>query len=379
MATEFDDEYQESTLESIERAEAIVASFNEGASLQDGLKELRMIIHSIKGTSSIFGYPFAGEVCHAIEDFLEISDEMGESQVKKIQNMLDIIYKYMTMSFEDEQSDDVLNSLKQRLAAIHISDSSKDFKVLLAEPSEIISKILSKQLKEHGYQVSLTKSGLDALNRILREPVDAIVASAILEHISGEELFRILDIIDKDFSKVKKILISSDKKEQHDSDLVRLVKNSQLSESVLKCFEQPPQDQPLSLPDNICYIDDDEMLLGIVNLVFEKGEQSPPKCAQTIDDGIDLVHKEKPELVLLDYYIGDKTGHQFIHDYSDTEEPPPVIFLTGKTTKCEADYLSEPCVIGVIAKPFETRYLLQQISQIWTQYQQKQKTLKKTS
>ena len=92
----------------------------------------------------------------------------------------------------------------------------------------------------------------------------------------------------------------------------------------------------------ICLIDDDETILEMYRLKFEI-DGYRVLCAQNGADGLALIKKQKPDLVLLDIVMPDLDGFQVLKRLKAKEETRqiPVILLTNldspedRRTGCE--------------------------------------------
>lgn len=92
----------------------------------------------------------------------------------------------------------------------------------------------------------------------------------------------------------------------------------------------------------ICLIDDDDTLLKMYSLKF-KIDGFKVICAKNGTEGLALVKKQKPDIVLLDIVMPDQSGFQVLKRLKRKEETKqiPVILLTNldspedRRTGCE--------------------------------------------
>lgn len=80
----------------------------------------------------------------------------------------------------------------------------------------------------------------------------------------------------------------------------------------------------------ICLIDDDETILKMYRLKFEI-DGFRVICAQNGDEGLTLIKKQKPDIVLLDIIMPNVDGFQVLKRLKAKEETRqiPVILLTN--------------------------------------------------
>lgn len=105
-------------------------------------------------------------------------------------------------------------------------------KILLAEDDGSMRRFLEVTLKRAGYEVVSAEDGLAAMQISLSEKFDAVVSDAVMPHLTGHDLCRILRQ-NPDFKDVPLIILSGLEQEitaNHDQDCadVYLVKGANL-------------------------------------------------------------------------------------------------------------------------------------------------------
>lgn len=109
-------------------------------------------------------------------------------------------------------------------------------KVLLAEDDASMRRFLEITLRRAGYEVTSAEDGLAAMKIALAERFDAVVADAVMPHLTGHDLCRMLRQ-NPDFKNVPLIILSGLEKEisasvSEDCADLYLVKNVDLKDSL---------------------------------------------------------------------------------------------------------------------------------------------------
>ena len=115
----------------------------------------------------------------------------------------------------------------------------------------------------------------------------------------------------------------------------------------------------------IAIIDDDKGLVEIVK-EFLESRGFAVVSAYGGKDGVDLVRKERPSLVILDISMADMDGRDVLNALKgdDDTKDIPVIILTGKEEQFSRDTIIGMGAYDYITKPYDSYYLLRQIGNI---------------
>lgn len=114
-------------------------------------------------------------------------------------------------------------------------------KILIADDSPSIRKLVETTLRSKGYKVLIAEDGREALKLAFENEIDAVVADAEMPNLSGDELFEILKT-DPEKRKAPLILISgltaeNDKPVSEFAD-VFIQKNTDLRSRLLAALEK---------------------------------------------------------------------------------------------------------------------------------------------
>ena len=83
--------------------------------------------------------------------------------------------------------------------------------------------------------------------------------------------------------------------------------------------------------------------------------------------GITMVHKEKPDLILLDIMLPGKSGYDICKELREEGNNTPIIMITAKTEEVDKvmgleygadDYISKPVEVDKLIKAIETWHIL---------------------
>ena len=82
--------------------------------------------------------------------------------------------------------------------------------------------------------------------------------------------------------------------------------------------------------------------------------------------GLEIIRKEKPDVVLLDIAMPDIDGRDVLVELKNNDDTKdiPVIMLTCKSAQVEIDYGMELGASAYITKPYESPHLLRQIAHV---------------
>ena len=88
--------------------------------------------------------------------------------------------------------------------------------------------------------------------------------------------------------------------------------------------------------------------------------------AKTAEDGVKLIHSAKPDLVLLDFVLGAKTGDHVLEAMQDNPATQhiPVIIMSASANNSAHDFSQYANVQDVIAKPMTVDVLTSTIVRI---------------
>ncbi|MBE6034041.1 response regulator transcription factor [Aminipila sp.] len=86
--------------------------------------------------------------------------------------------------------------------------------------------------------------------------------------------------------------------------------------------------------------------------------------------GVTLVHKEKPDLILLDLMLPGKNGHEICRELREEGNKTPIIMLTAKSDEVDKILGLEFGADDYITKPFSVRELMARIKAVLRRYEE---------
>ena len=85
--------------------------------------------------------------------------------------------------------------------------------------------------------------------------------------------------------------------------------------------------------------------------------------------GITMVHREQPDLILLDIMLPGKTGYEICKELRDEGNNTPIIMITAKTEEVDKVMGLEYGADDYISKPFGIRELMARIKAVLRRYE----------
>jgi len=113
----------------------------------------------------------------------------------------------------------------------------------------------------------------------------------------------------------------------------------------------------------IMIIDDEK---GLVDVIRDFLEERGFLVTAAYDgkNGIELIRKSKPDLIILDILMPDMDGRAVLKKLKKDKDLKdiPVIILSGKTDQFDRNYLLELGAYEYVTKPYDSYRLLRQIN-----------------
>jgi DNA-binding response OmpR family regulator len=119
----------------------------------------------------------------------------------------------------------------------------------------------------------------------------------------------------------------------------------------------------MAVNKTILIVDDDQELSDGIRIVLEKQGHRVIQ-ARDGQQGKQLVHQQRPDLVILDMMMPRMGGYPVLEHFRGKSDAPPIIMITaneGSRHKAYAEYLG---VVDYIRKPFAMDRLLESINRI---------------
>ena len=116
----------------------------------------------------------------------------------------------------------------------------------------------------------------------------------------------------------------------------------------------------------ILVIDDDEDIQDVARVALEIVGGWEVITASSGSEGLSLAASEQPDAILLDVMMPDLDGIATLERLkaNPATEPIPVILLTAKVQSGDHARFAQLDIIAIIAKPFKTMLLADQVAEI---------------
>ena len=230
----------------------------------------------------------------------------------------------------------------------------KEYKILIIEDSEFISKAVYTTLKKLSYKPDQAYSLEEAAKKLKEQGYDFIILDLNLPDAFGEELVENV----KSLSKAKIIILTSEIDMQIRESLFKtgildyLVKDNNFSSSI-KSIDSIIKSVEKNGNSNILIIDDSSFVCRqITNILTVRNYNS--FTALNAKDGWEILNKENINLVILDMEMPDVHGLDLLRKIKNEERfcHVPVIILSGSNNP---ELLRNSLKLGAsdfIKKPF---------------------------
>jgi CheY-like chemotaxis protein/HPt (histidine-containing phosphotransfer) domain-containing protein len=164
----------------------------EGGEQWEFVSSVRREVHTLKGTGESFGFPVISLIAHRAEDYLSDVEALNDRQLGDLQLFLGHMHDIAACGEDPpaERVNEILRSLPVRCDFALAEVEQRNVEVLLVTPSRVVRHLVEKELQACGYRVVATGSALEALKIVVRMRPDLVIASVVLEDISGVDLAR---------------------------------------------------------------------------------------------------------------------------------------------------------------------------------------------
>ncbi len=122
----------------------------------------------------------------------------------------------------------------------------------------------------------------------------------------------------------------------------------------------------------VLLIDDDESIIEVLKLYFEKEGYSVSSCMQG-DKAIATFNVAKPDIIILDLMLPGMDGNDICREIRKTSDVP-IIMLTARTDTLDKIVGLELGADDFVAKPFEPKELLARVKAVLRRFDRKDDT-----
>jgi CheY-like chemotaxis protein len=144
--------------------------------------------HNLKGMGSSFGFPLITLLAHRMEDYFAGRQDLERGTLEDAQCFVDLMREALLGRLDGVSEAEVVRTLPAK-ANFDVAEVVKqDVEVLLAMPRGAATRIIEREFQACGYRVVTVPTPFAAIEMAVRTSPDLIVASAVMEDLSGVDL-----------------------------------------------------------------------------------------------------------------------------------------------------------------------------------------------
>ncbi|MEG3620266.1 Hpt domain-containing protein [Magnetovibrio sp. PR-2] len=183
-------DFIDNTRDKLDDLEEEIEALRQGdTSAEQHILEVKRVIHSIKGAGGSFGFPTISKVAHGLEDYLETSGDVSTVAAEDLMVFINTITDILIAGEEPdhELAHMMLRSLPtgRRQSGARALDKGS---ALMLMPRGVQRKIISQELAQLGYKVTIVEKPVEAIDMALTLHPDYVITTQALGPITGMEL-----------------------------------------------------------------------------------------------------------------------------------------------------------------------------------------------
>ena len=183
LRTEFLDQMQD-------RLGQLSARLQGGGSYADLRLEFGRDVQNLKGLAAGYGYPVIAMVVQRLEAYLADVTDLSTRAIGDIQYYIDRIAELTDRGQQPDPEE--AGKLLQSLPATYnfnVSDVVvKHVEVMVVTPTRVVAKLVGAELTACGFRPIILHDPVEAFAQAVRVPPGMVIASAVMEPMSGVEL-----------------------------------------------------------------------------------------------------------------------------------------------------------------------------------------------
>jgi CheY-like chemotaxis protein len=154
-----------------------------GRGISDAFEHIYWQIHSLKDAGGTFGVPIIIRLCHQFESF--VASSRGQFDPVAVSYALSYVDLLRDIAKTSNQDSVFLQGVEQKLDHLRISSMPDCASVLLVEPSVSTQKFCRGVLESLSVRMVSQDRGLPALELLLHQPFDLLVAARELADLNA--------------------------------------------------------------------------------------------------------------------------------------------------------------------------------------------------
>lgn len=207
---------------------------------RDSFQTLYRGVHSLKGSGGTHSLPLITTICHQLENLLSETDahqRFDGSFVDAALALVDLLRRIETAARQDPPD---FSTIEQELEAQRIRTLQHRRPVLVVESSGVMAGLCRKALEDLPLQLTLVDDGLTALERLLNEPYEMVIAGRELKTLNAIPLLAALRTSQSRNQQIPALLLTSRSEAIPDFvDITAIIsRDRQLSETLREAVTQ---------------------------------------------------------------------------------------------------------------------------------------------
>ncbi len=157
---------------------------------REALREMRQTAHNLKGMGASFGQPAISMLAQRLENYIFDLEDVAESNVGDIQvysdRMRDVIEGRLEL--DEDGMAAFIRTLPAKPGTGPEESAAEGAEIMLVMPGEAVAHIVIRELQGRGYRVVNVVSPFEAFEQVVRTRPDVVIATAVMEDLSGVDL-----------------------------------------------------------------------------------------------------------------------------------------------------------------------------------------------
>lgn len=149
---------------------------------------------NLMGTGTAFGFPAVSLVAHRLQDYFNGLPQLGERERADTLVFLDRIAELVDRREQPAlaETNRIIRALPTRYVFEVADVEVKDVEVMVVTPSKVVAKKVATELAACGFRPVGVQEPIEAFGMAIRVPPDMVIASVVMEGLSGIDLIRAL-------------------------------------------------------------------------------------------------------------------------------------------------------------------------------------------
>lgn len=239
--------------------------------------------------------------------------------------------------------------------------AERRIRILIVDDEKIVRDFFKRLLSFLGVDVVDVDNGASAVELVHQSKFDLFFIDVRMPGMNGLDTYRQIRKIDPEAMvvmmtgyAVEEILEQA----QQEGAACHIHKPFDISE-IREVIARAGKEQEAGQQRKVLVIDDEEVVLGFFSsLLKEKG--LPYSVTTSGREALELVRKDKYDLIFLDLVLKDTNGADLYKEIKQIDPAVDIVLMTGYRHKAE-ELKGEADIAGCIYKPFEMESILRYI------------------